>query len=282
MDRRVLHVAIALAVALGVAGCGGDDGDDASGGGAATTTTAASTTSSSEATAPLSVMLTNDDGVGAPGIDALAVALRDLPGVTVTIVAPADQQSGSGGKTTPGTLASHPATTASGLDATAVEGYPADTVIWAVDQGGLPAKPQLVVSGSNAGQNLGPVADISGTIGAARAAASRGIPALAVSQGVGTSIDYSTSVSFAVAWVRDHRDAIASGSAPAAVTNINSPTCGQGAVKGIEEVPAATDAADRNVIASDVDCSTATGVGADDVDTFNAGYATQSDVPVAA
>src|SRR5215218_7342671 len=163
MDRRrVLGIAIALVVTLGAAGCSDDDGDSAGSGGDATTTTAAAaTTSTTEEPAELSIMLTNDDGVGAEGIDALAVALRELPGVTVTIVAPADQRSGTGGKTTPGTLTANPTTTASGIEATAVDGFPADTVIWALDQGGLSTKPQLVVSGTNEGQNLGPVVNVS-------------------------------------------------------------------------------------------------------------------------
>ena len=45
--------------------------------------------------------------------------------------------------------------------------------------------PDLVISGINAGQNMGSVVDLSGTVGAARAAVARGIPALAASQGLG-------------------------------------------------------------------------------------------------
>ena len=58
--------------------------------------------------------------------------------------------------------------TASGYEARAVEGFPADTIRVAFDELGL--TPDLVVSGINEGQNLGPVVDLSGTVGAARAA----------------------------------------------------------------------------------------------------------------
>ena len=101
----------------------------------------------------ITVLVTNDDGVSAPGIDALVQALRTSKNTKVVVVAPATNQSGSGGKTTPGTLTTQPATTASGYQATAVQGYPADTVTAALDQLGV--KPNVVMSGINPGQNVG-------------------------------------------------------------------------------------------------------------------------------
>ncbi len=62
----------------------------------------------------------------------------------------------------------------------AVAGFPADTVIYASTRAGCSSVPHLVVSGINAGQNVGPAVTLSGTIGAARTAAKRGIPAIAV------------------------------------------------------------------------------------------------------
>ena len=50
----------------------------------------------------ITVLVTNDDGVSAPGIDALVQALRTSKNTKVVVVAPATNQSGSGGKTTPG------------------------------------------------------------------------------------------------------------------------------------------------------------------------------------
>ena len=131
----------------------------------------------------ITVLVTNDDGVAAPGLDALVEALRTVKNTKVVVVAPATNQSGTGGNTTPGTLVTQPATTPSGYAATAVQGFPADTVTAALDQLGV--KPNVVMSGINTGQNLGPLTDLSGTIGAARMAAKRGIPAVAFSQGVG-------------------------------------------------------------------------------------------------
>ncbi len=137
------------------------------------------------------ILVTNDDGIAAAGLDALVTRLRTLPGVSVQVVAPAHNQSGTDGRTTPGTLRHEPATTASGVPGTAVDGFPADTVRVALDD--LQLHPTLVVSGINKGQNLGPIAAISGTVGAARAAAQRGIPAIAVSLGSpehGADYDY--------------------------------------------------------------------------------------------
>ena len=107
----------------------------------------------------------------------------------------------------PGTLTTPPATTASGYEATAVTGFPADTVTAALDQLGV--KPNVVMSGINAGQNLGGVTDLSGTVGAARAAAARGIPALAVSQGLGDAPQYDNAAKLAVAWLAKHRAELA-------------------------------------------------------------------------
>ena len=117
--------------------------------------------------------MTNDDGVGAPGIDALVQGLRRLDRVRITVVAPATNQSGTGDMTTPGALTTEQATTTSGYPAVAVQGFPADTVNFALD-GGIPEKPHLVASGVNVGQNLGPVVNISGTVG--RLAPPCGVP----------------------------------------------------------------------------------------------------------
>ena len=88
----------------------------------------ASTASSTEQAtttlpATLHILVTNDDGVGAPGIDAVVQALSALPATEVTVVAPATNQSGTGGQTTPGPLTVTDATTASGYPAKAVAGF---------------------------------------------------------------------------------------------------------------------------------------------------------------
>ena len=123
----LLSLLVVPALALGV--CSSSSSKQ----GSATTIT---TTTAAVAT-PLRVLVTNDDGVHAPGIDALVQALRALPQVTIIVVAPAVNQSGTGGKTTKGTLKTAPTTTASGYPATAVRGYPADTIRWAIDDHGV-------------------------------------------------------------------------------------------------------------------------------------------------
>jgi 5'-nucleotidase len=147
--------------------------------------------------APLRVLVTNDDGVGAPGIDALVTALAANSQLEVTVVAPATNQSGTGDQLSnqPGaTITSMSATTASGTPATAIEGFPADTVLWAVLTG-LPERPDIVVSGINAGQNIGEAVELSGTIGAATWAARLGIPAIAASAQFGEA-DYAPIADF--------------------------------------------------------------------------------------
>jgi 5'-nucleotidase len=145
----------------------------------------------SAAPPPLRVLVTNDDGVDAPGLDAVVAVLQANPKLEVTVVAPATNQSGTGDQISnqPGaTITSVAATTASGYPATAVAGFPADSVLWAVLTS-LPEPPDLVVSGINAGQNISEAVVLSGTIGAARWAARLGIPAIAASAQFGEA-DY--------------------------------------------------------------------------------------------
>ncbi len=199
------------------------------------------------AAAQFRVLVTNDDGVGAPGIDALVEALRASPSLTVVVVAPATNQSGTGDNTTPGssTFQVTATTTASGYPALAVTGFPADTVLFAVQQV-LPEPPDLVVSGINTGQNLSrEIAEISGTVGAALTAARLGIPAIAVSQGLAAGIDFQQAAGYVADLVdrlrrsrgllRVFRDRDVPGRAVA--LSLNFPTCTSGAVRGVRVVP---------------------------------------------
>jgi 5'-nucleotidase len=222
--------------------------------------------------------VTNDDGVAAAGIDAVVEGLRKLPDTEVVVVAPAANQSGTGGKTTEGALTAADATTASGFPAKAVTGFPADTIVWAIDQHGVTERPNLVVSGINIGQNIGPISEISGTVGAARAAAKRGIPALAASQGLAATLDFPSGVKLVIEWVTKHRaELLAASTAPAGsvvkvatVVSINIPTCVAGSLHELVEVPTATDLAGRDVGASD--CVTPFASPKDDIDAFIHGY----------
>jgi 5'-nucleotidase len=224
-------------------------------------------------------MVTNDDGVGAPGINAVVQGLRSLPHTRVTVVAPLTNESGTGGKTTPasaGALVVTPARTASGYPATAVHGYPADTVIWAVRDHGLSFRPDLVVSGINFGQNIGPLAALSGTVGAARQAVALGIPALAASQGVdnGSGPDFAQAVPIVESWVARHRGELLGrsyGSKPLQA-NLNVPTCVGGSVRGpVSTVMAASGDAGATTT---VDCTSTSSTYSDDLAAFEIGFAT--------
>lgn len=121
-------------------------------------------------------LLTNDDGILAPGLAALEQAILQIPGSTATVVAPSSEQSQCG----------HRVTTREPFQVTRlaerryhVDGTPADCVRIALF--GLGLKPDFVVSGVNAGGNLGQDLVISGTVAGAREAAFHGIPAAAFS-----------------------------------------------------------------------------------------------------
>src|SRR6266849_3180394 len=127
--------------------------------------------------APLRILVTNDDGVAADGIDAIVKALIADPRNEVIVCAPNGNRSGSGDATGPsarcGDLAVTAATTQSGYAATAINGCPADAVNYALaalyPQG---RRPHVVIAGINQGQNVSrPVATrLSGTVGAAKTA----------------------------------------------------------------------------------------------------------------
>lgn len=121
-------------------------------------------------------LLTNDDGIDAPGLAALAEALATLPEAKVTIVAPSAEYSQCGHRVT----TREPITVNHlGEHRHSVGGTPADCVRIALFALGL--RPDYVVSGVNAGGNMGQDLVISGTLAAAREAAFHGIPALALS-----------------------------------------------------------------------------------------------------
>jgi 5'-nucleotidase len=260
--------------------CGGDDDDAADGSGgedAATETTAAPAE-------PLKILVTNDDGVEGEGIDALVEALSELPDTEITVVAPLEDQSGTGDTTSPRPPEASETTLISGHEAIAVAGYPADAVTHGLDEVLADDPPDLVVSGINAGQNLGPVAfDLSGTVGAARTAAKAGVPALAVSQGIGQAFDFPTAVDLTLSWIDDHRQPLLDGEVETdTVANLNVPSCDAGEIKGLVEVTTAVDLADRNILAPS-DCTATDPTGgepADDLDAFTIGYATLADVPL--
>lgn len=262
--------ALAAVAALGILFVAGCSSSSASTSKETTTTTAAPKT--------VQILVTNDDGYDAEGIDALVEGLRTLPNVKVTVVAPATNQSGKGGAVTGGTLTATDGTTKSGYPAKAVAGTPADSVIWALDQKGIAFTPDLVVSGINAGANMGPLVDLSGTVGAARAAVAHNIPAIAASQGpLAAPFDFPAGGQQVIGWFRANHDAIANGSIThATVFNLNIPSCPTGSVRGPIMVPPATSA---DGYADAPNCmSTATNP-PDDIKAYLVGFAPISNLP---
>jgi len=125
---------------------------------------------------PAVILVTNDDGVHAPGLAALASALDELGDVYV--VAPDREQSAVGHALT----LHRPLRVATvGERRFSVNGTPSDCVNLAV-LGLLPERPVLVAAGINHGSNLGDDVTYSGTVSAAMEGTLLGVPSMAVSQ----------------------------------------------------------------------------------------------------
>ena len=127
----------------------------------------------------LQILLTNDDGIDAPGIAVLRRALDGLGEVT-TIAPDRNTSAVARGITIRRALSLQPRTFGGGHDGLACDGTPSDCVRVALLGLRCPV-PDLVVSGVNAGGNMGADVTYSGTVGAAFEAALRGHPALAFS-----------------------------------------------------------------------------------------------------
>ncbi|MHC5002629.1 MAG: 5'/3'-nucleotidase SurE [Planctomycetota bacterium] len=138
---------------------------------------------------PLRILLTNDDGIEAPGIVALFHALRGL-GEVVPIAPLTVQSATSHGITFHEPLMCQEISADHGMHGVAVDGRPADCVklalraIWQ-ERFGEGTRPDLTVSGMNSGANVGINIIYSGTVGAAVESAFLGVPALAVSLHLG-------------------------------------------------------------------------------------------------
>lgn len=132
--------------------------------------------------APFHVLLVNDDGVGAPGLEALAAVLHQDPAYRVTVVAPTEHQSGKGSALTiHNEVALRPHPPVGGAPAWSVDATPATTTRVALAFLLADDPPDLVVSGINKGENVGRIAWYSGTVGAAREAVLAGSTAVAFS-----------------------------------------------------------------------------------------------------
>ena len=202
-----------------------------------------------------------------------------MDNVDVIAVAPKDNQSGTGDKTTPGGASSGNSHAIDGVPSVAVDGTPADSVNVALDE--LNLEPDLVVSGTNRGQNVGPLTAISGTIGAALTAARQGVPAVAASAGPTDNADYVGAAKLVVAWITAHRAAlVAHKMSTKSIVSFNMPQCTTGEPHALVQVPVAS-AIPKGTNPFTADCSTpSTAKPTDDVDAISHGYPAQSDVPV--
>lgn len=148
---------------------------------------------------PLSIVITNDDGIKAPGIRALAEALRPLG--RVTVAAPSGNRSGVSHAVTSDRVIAVRESDREGQKWYAIDALPATCVRLAVEEL-LPSKPDLVLSGINKGENLGTVTFYSATVAAAREAAFLGIPSMAINLASAKDGGYETAASAAAAIVR--------------------------------------------------------------------------------
>jgi 5'-nucleotidase len=128
------------------------------------------------------VLLTNDDGIGAEGLQAARRALKAVEGLQVHVIAPDSNRSATARSiTTRSPLSVKELEFGDGARGFATDGTPVDCVRFA-DLGLLGERPDLIVSGINHGANLGDDITYSGTVAAAFEGIVLGIPAVAISQ----------------------------------------------------------------------------------------------------
>jgi len=171
--------------------------------------------------------VTNDDGVRAPGILAVAQALQPLG--EITIAAPSENQSGKGHSiVTSDPIFVDQVTLSGGLRGFSIVATPATCVKVGI-RALMSSRPDLVVSGINRGYNVGMVTYVSGTVGAAREAALMGIPAIASSLSA-----EETNYAAAAEIVRQVADIVRQRGLDAGVLlNVNVPPGAQTAIRGL-------------------------------------------------
>ena len=176
------------------------------------------------------ILLSNDDGILAPGLAALYEAAQGLG--ELSVVAPDSPQSAAGHAIT----LSHPLVVqrlrvggASGFDGISVDGRPADCVRLAI-RNLLPVRPDLVISGINAGSNVGINVFYSGTVAAATEGAMLGIPSIAVSAAMTGQVDFGR---IAALTRQVLQKLLAAGLRSGDLMNVNLPPLDGGPSKGI-------------------------------------------------
>ena len=130
----------------------------------------------------MKVLLTNDDGIQAIGLNAMRRALLEVPGLELATIAPDSNRSATARSiTTRKPLWVEEVEFGDGTTGFATDGTPVDCVRFAA-LGLVESEPELIVSGINHGSNLGDDITYSGTVAAALEGIVLGIPAIAVSQ----------------------------------------------------------------------------------------------------
>jgi 5'-nucleotidase len=181
------------------------------------------------------ILLTNDDGIMAPGLQAARRVLRELDGVSVEVIAPDRNRSATARSiTTRSPLTVEEIEFDDGDRGYATDGTPVDCVRFA-EVGLIGGRPDLIVSGINHGANLGDDITYSGTVAAALEGIILGIPALALSQqssrGLGYvtgNFDFTRAAAFTAALVGSLRGAAMP---EATLINVNFP---RGEPQGVE------------------------------------------------
>ncbi len=168
------------------------------------------------------ILITNDDGIEAPGLRALERPLAALG--EVWVVAPSRERSTSSHSMS---LMAPVRIVPAGRRRFSVSGTPADSVFVALF-GLLPRPPAIVVSGINRGPNLGTDVIYSGTVAAAREAAMRGVPAIAVSltEGSGWALAARTAARVGAAFL-DHGQPPRTSDGRGLLANVNVPPGGR-------------------------------------------------------
>lgn len=174
----------------------------------------------------MNILLSNDDGFQAPGLQALATALADM--ATINVVAPERDRSGASNSLTLDT----PLRAQVGANGfTFVDGTPTDCVHLAIT-GLLEQEPDMVVAGINAGANMGDDVLYSGTVAAAMEGRFLGFPAIAVSLAISGGVaHYDTAARITLDLVKR----VMAGALPAdTILNVNVPNLPWDEIKGIE------------------------------------------------
>ncbi|HHV64271.1 MAG TPA: 5'/3'-nucleotidase SurE [Peptococcaceae bacterium] len=178
------------------------------------------------------ILLTNDDGIFAPGITALYNVLAERNEHEIYIVAPEGQRSAVGRSITiykPLFVTKHKLK--GNNIALAVNGTPTDCVKLAIQGNVLPNKPDLIISGINDGPNLGTDVFYSGTVAAAMEGTLLGIPSLAVSLASYDYENYLPSALFISDFIDKHREIL---NTKDSLLNINIPGSDQCFWQGVK------------------------------------------------